>query len=136
MKSNHKSRREILGGLSMTKTEKILLLIAAAFFLLALLLVPRSGTARAVEPAYEKPLPGAEAAADEDALYVTIQKRVDLNHADAAALTALPGVGKTTAEAIVAYRDEHGPFSSVEELLLVPGFSTATLEAILAAREG
>ena len=58
---------------------------------------------------------------------------MDINHDDVSALTALPGVGKTTAEAIVAYREEHGPFSSVEELLLVPGFGPGTLEAIRAA---
>ena len=119
----------------MTKTEKILLLITAAFFLLALLFVPRTGTARQVEPAYEKPLP-AEQTPAADELVVTIRKDIDINHADAAALTALPGVGKTTAEAIVAWRNEHGPFASVEELLLVPGVGVGTLEAILAADTG
>ena len=69
----------------------------------------------------------------EHAVYVSIVRRIDINHADAAELTALPGVGKVTAEAIVAYRDEHGPFASVEELLLVPGLGPGTLEAILAA---
>lgn len=33
---------------------------------------------------------------------------LDINTADAAALTALPGVGQAKAEAIVRYRDEHG----------------------------
>ena len=119
----------------MTKTEKLLLLITAAFFLLALFFVPRSGKARRVEPAWEQPLPTA-AVQVPDELYVTITRRIDLNHADAAELTALPGVGRTTAESIVTYRQEHGPFASVEELLLVPGVGTATLEAILAAGEG
>ncbi len=120
----------------MTKTEKILLLIAAAFFLLALFFVPGGGAARTVEPAYERPLPAPETPAAEDELIVTIRKDIDLNHADASALTALPGVGKTTAEAIVAYREEHGPFARVEDLLLVPGVGVGTLEAILAAEEG
>ena len=116
----------------MTKTEKLLVLIAAAFFLLALLFAPRRGAARQVEPAWERPRPTAAVSAP-DELIVTLEKSVDLNHADAAGLTALPGVGKTTAEAIVAWREEHGPFACVEELLLVPGVGTATLEAILAA---
>jgi len=51
-------------------------------------------------------------------------------------LTALPGVGRTTAAAIVAYREEHGLFRSAEELLLVPGIGEATLDAILAAADG
>ena len=55
---------------------------------------------------------------------------------DASELTVLPGVGKVTAEAIVSYREEHGPFSSVEDLLLVPGLGPGTLEAILAAGDG
>ena len=58
---------------------------------------------------------------------------IDINAADAAELTALPGVGPATAAAIVAYRDEHGPFASLEELLAVPGFGTGTLDAIRSA---
>ena len=117
----------------MTRTEKILLLIAAVFFMLAWLFVPRNGAARTAEPVFERPLPTASPLPKEDALYVTVARQVDINHADAAELTILPGVGKVTAEAIVAYREEHGPFASVEELLLVPGLGTSTLEAILAA---
>ena len=117
----------------MTRTEKILLLIAAGFFLLAWFFVPRNGAARTAEPVFERPLPTVSPVPQDSALYVTILRQVDINHADAAELTALPGVGKVTAEAIVAYREEHGPFASVEELLLVPGLGTSTLEAILAA---
>ena len=116
----------------MTKTEKILLAIAAVFFLLALAFVPRGGTVRQVESAYEQPLRATPGPTPGE-LWVAVTRRVDLNHADAAALTVLPGVGKTTAEAIVAYREEHGPFASVEEPVLVPGVGEATLEAILAA---
>lgn len=55
---------------------------------------------------------------------------IDLNTADAAALEDLPGVGPATAAAIVAHREEHGPFSSVEELLEVRGIGEAKLAAI------
>ena len=122
----------------MTKTEKLLLAVAAVFFAVALWLAPQNSTARRVETAYEQPLAGASSAADDadGAVYVTLVRRIDINSADAAALTALPGVGKVTAEAIVAWREEHGPFASVEELLLVPGLNEATLDAILAAGEG
>lgn len=55
---------------------------------------------------------------------------VDLNAADADALDALPGVGPATAQAILTYREESGPFRSVEDLLDVPGIGDAKLEQL------
>ncbi|HIY07160.1 MAG TPA: helix-hairpin-helix domain-containing protein [Candidatus Evtepia faecigallinarum] len=55
---------------------------------------------------------------------------MDLNTASAADLTRLPGIGQVKAEAIVAWREEHGGFSSVEELLEVKGIGEATLEGL------
>jgi competence protein ComEA len=55
---------------------------------------------------------------------------VDLNTADQAALEALPEVGPVTAQAILAWRDEHGGFTSVDELLEVDGIGDATLGQI------
>ncbi|PYY35827.1 ComEA family DNA-binding protein [Curtobacterium sp. MCBD17_030] len=46
---------------------------------------------------------------------------VDLNTADAAALETLPGIGPALAERILSWRDEHGGFRSVEDLLEVSG---------------
>lgn len=57
-------------------------------------------------------------------------QRVDLNHADAWLLDALPGIGPDRAKAIVDYRDRNGPFSSAQELVMVPGFGNATYEAL------
>ncbi|AHL32984.1 competence protein ComEA [Pseudomonas brassicacearum] len=55
--------------------------------------------------------------------------KVDLNGADAATLQReLAGIGKTKAEAIVAYRESNGAFSSVEELLEVKGIGKALLD--------
>lgn len=55
--------------------------------------------------------------------------RVDLNHADVEALDAgLDGVGRTKAEAIVAWRSKHGPFRSVDQLDEVPGFGPTLVE--------
>ena len=51
---------------------------------------------------------------------------VDLNRATEAELDALPGVGPVLAGRIVAWREEHGAFSAVEELLEVSGIGTAT----------
>lgn len=55
--------------------------------------------------------------------------KLNLNNADAATLQkALNGIGKTKAEAIVQYRETHGPFASVDELLEIPGIGSALLE--------
>ena len=54
---------------------------------------------------------------------------VDLNQADAFTLQkALNGIGKAKADAIVAYREAHGPFQSVDELLEIKGIGSALLE--------
>jgi competence protein ComEA len=55
---------------------------------------------------------------------------VDLNRATAAELDELPGVGPSTAQAIIAYREEHGPFRSVEQLLEVRGIGQAKLDGL------
>jgi len=55
--------------------------------------------------------------------------QLDLNTADAPTLqSTLMGIGKTKAEAIVAYRDQHGAFASVDELLEIKGIGTALLD--------
>jgi competence protein ComEA len=55
---------------------------------------------------------------------------VNLNTATAAELEELPGVGPVTAASIVAFREEHGSFTSVDELLDVSGIGEATLAEI------
>lgn len=55
---------------------------------------------------------------------------IDLNEATEEQLDELPGVGPATAAAIVAYREEHGPFGSVDDLGRVPGIGPAKLDAV------
>ena len=57
---------------------------------------------------------------------------ININSADATRLEDLPGVGPTTAASIIAYRDQHGPFASVEQLADVRGIGPAKLDAIRA----
>jgi competence protein ComEA len=52
---------------------------------------------------------------------------VNLNTATEPDLEALPDVGPVTAQAILTWRDQHGRFTSVDELLEVDGIGDATL---------
>ena len=56
--------------------------------------------------------------------------KVNLNTADAALLDTLPGVGPATAAKIIAWREQHGRFESVEDLLDVGGIGQAKFESL------
>lgn len=56
---------------------------------------------------------------------------VNLNTAGQAELETLPQVGPVTAQAILAWRTEHGGFTRVDELLEVDGIGAKTLERLL-----
>ncbi len=54
---------------------------------------------------------------------------VDVNTANAETISAeLQGVGMSKAQAIVAYRKNHGPFKSYEDLTMVKGIGVRTVE--------
>ena len=55
---------------------------------------------------------------------------VSLSRASSAELQELPRVGPHTAERIIDWRETHGPFRSVEDLLAVSGIGPATLEGL------
>ena len=59
-----------------------------------------------------------------------VSDMVNINTADAAALKTLTGIGDAKAQAILSYRDEHGAFSTVEEIMQVPGIKESTFSAI------
>lgn len=56
--------------------------------------------------------------------------RLDLNHASATELEALPGIGPAKASAILRHRQEHGPFTVPGDLRDVPGIGEATFQAL------
>ena len=60
----------------------------------------------------------------------TVPTPVDLNAANPEQLDTLPGIGPALAARIVAYRDEHGPFTEVEQLNKVKGIGARTLEKL------
>jgi competence protein ComEA len=55
---------------------------------------------------------------------------VNVNTADSETLQTLPGIGPATAEKIIAYREENGPFVTVEDIVNVKGIGEATLEKL------
>jgi len=58
------------------------------------------------------------------------QEGVLINQADSTELTVLPGIGPAKAEAIVSFREENGPFKSIDDITKVPGIGEKTLETI------
>jgi competence protein ComEA len=53
---------------------------------------------------------------------------LDLNTATAEQLQQVPGIGPSTAKAIVNFRQKSGPFQRIEDLLAIKGISKARLE--------
>jgi competence protein ComEA len=55
---------------------------------------------------------------------------LDINQATAEELTALPGIGPAMADRIVAFREEHGKFRRVEDLMKVKGIGEKSFEKL------
>lgn len=56
-----------------------------------------------------------------DAAAVAADGKVDINRAGVSELTALTGIGESRAKAIIAYREEHGGFQKIEDIMRVSG---------------
>ena len=109
----------------LTKTEYGLLILTALFLVLMTLLAERSDvegdagtyTITTRERAEEAVVP-------ESALPVNV------NTATAEELDVLPGIGPALAGRIIAYREEHGPFTAAEDLLAVSGIGESVLDGL------
>jgi len=60
----------------------------------------------------------------------TKEKLVNINTADKAELMTLPGIGEAKAKSIIEYRDSHGRFKSIEELMNIPGIKEGLFNKI------
>jgi competence protein ComEA len=106
---------ERAGG-PMPKADLSLLNLAAPLADGTQILVPKAGPPGAVVPGGETP--GAASGL------------ININTASATELETLSGIGEVLSATIVEYRDQNGPFASVDDLLDVSGIGPATLEEI------
>jgi competence protein ComEA len=69
------------------------------------------------------PTPGEE-------IVAATTELMDINTAADFELETLPGIGPTIAQRIIEYREENGPFLSIEDIVNVPGIGPVTFERI------
>lgn len=58
------------------------------------------------------------------------QKPVNINTATLGELTTLPGIGESRAESIITYREKHGAFARIEDIMKISGIKGAAYEKI------
>ena len=78
------------------------------------------------------PIAGGSGGAGADGSATSAAGIVDINSATLSDLDALPGVGPSTAQAIIDYRVANGPYASVDDLLNVRGIGPSKLAAMRA----
>ena len=62
--------------------------------------------------------------------HVDTSDRININTAGMEELCTLPGIGKTRAESILAYREAHGVFSKIEDIMQVSGIKDSSFQKI------
>ena len=112
-----------MGNEKMTKTEWLLLGLTAVFLCTLVGLAARDRNAAAQSPVVTELY-----AAQEE--FMPDLSPLDLNSAAAEELEELPGIGSELARRIVEYREENGPFETVEELMEVSGIGEGRLAGL------
>ena len=105
-----------------------LLAVLAAFLLLVSGFYLGRKTVRGVTVCAERSLPTAQSSGKMSER--SGNSRININTATAEELQTLPMIGKTIAERIVEYRNLHGAFSGISELMKVDGIGQARFDAI------
>jgi comEA protein len=86
------------------------------------LLKPRAEKSRS-ESKLEPPAPSAERATPPEG-------RLNINTASTEELESLPGIGPVMATRIVEYREQHGPFTRPEDLMIIEGMGEKKYRAL------
>ena len=98
------------------KLSKIFTLILVLAFCFSFCMVLSSFAAeKAAKAAPEKPV---------------LSGKININAASVEQLEMLPGIGTKTAQSIVEFRSQNGPFKKVEDLISVKGIGDKTLEGV------
>ena len=79
-----------------------------------------------IEEADGQPIPDGDILSGDSAG----QEKVNINTAGETELETLAGIGPSTAQAIIAFRKENGPFRAIEEIMNVPGIKQSRFDAI------
>jgi len=86
--------------------------------------IPKTGEELDQNQTYEQVVSSPVTSSD------TSTEKINLNSADETALTSLPGIGTSKAQAIITYREENGSFQKVEDLKNVSGIGDKTFEKL------
>ncbi|HEY8542081.1 MAG TPA: helix-hairpin-helix domain-containing protein [Pseudothermotoga sp.] len=79
----------------------------------------------ALEKSYKK-----EDVASEEVARKTIEFPIDINVASYEELLEIPGIGPAKARAIIQFREQNGPFKTIEDLVKVSGIGKSTAQRI------
>jgi len=99
----------------MKRSKLLTLVLALTFFCAFCVVVSSSATEKAAKAAPEKPV---------------LSGKININTANAEQLEILPRIGTKTAQSIIEYRTQNGPFKKIEDITSVKGIGEKTLEEL------